>query len=433
MSGVSGTRAVLRSEQNLDRAARWSGLTAAIMIAAVPAIMALATWRNARSLTLFYLTPITLTEMLVALLAVAGGFDLKATLRNIPRSVAFAMVVWLAVVVFAALGATGDPPQAVMRGGQTLIHALFFLILSRMFAHQWFGLRRTFLIALAVGAVLFLPIIVAAVYAARLTVPFTWSAVATGVTNVRQIGFYGVVLTGTAIGMLATEQLKARQKLYGVALVTGIFLCFWSGGRGATLPALIVVALVGWFASGDARKRVIVWSLVAILIASPLSEILTPGGEFGILRILNRTTATEVEGTDFTSGRTKIWLDTISRIPERPFIGHGEGQFRSEIPTLVRSFNHPHNAVIQFFYQWGFIGTLALAVMLFPALQISWTRITNDPAVGLPSAAVLLGLAGMGLVDGPFFHPYPIMPALTCLAGLIASPPSALAREKSLS
>ncbi|HKT86493.1 MAG TPA: O-antigen ligase family protein [Novosphingobium sp.] len=396
------------------------GLTAAITIAAVPAVTALLTWR-AWSLTLFYLTPITFAELLVVLLAIAAGFDLKATLQELSKPVAAAALIWAGVVIAAALSATGDPPQAVIRGGQSLAHGLFFLVLSRMFSYQWFELRRQFLIAIAIGAVLFLPVIVSAVYAARLTVPFTWNAVATGVTNIRQIGFYGVALAGCAIGLLATEGSKPLRWLYGLALVAGMYLCFWSGGRGASLPVLIVLVLVGCFTSGAARKRVALWSLTAIAVAAPMSEGLKPWNEFGIVRILNRATATEVEGTDYSSGRIEIWISTLERVPEHPFIGHGEGQFRSEIPALQRMFNHPHNVVIQFLYQWGVIGTFAVVVMILPAICRSRMRATDDPGVGLPAIAAMLGFLGMGLVEGPFFHPYPVMPVLICLAAL-ASP-----------
>jgi O-antigen ligase len=127
---------------------------------------------------------------------------------------------------------------------------------------------------------------------------------------------------------------------------------------------------------------------------------------------------------DFTSRRTELWEQTIAAIGRSPLIGHGEGQFRSQIPASLGRLNHPHNAILQFLYQWGILGTAFLALMVVPTILAGWRAARADAGVVLPAAGAIVGLGAMSMLDGPLNYPFPIMVVIIGLAMIASVRPS---------
>lgn len=70
----------------------------------------------------------------------------------------------------------------------------------------------------------------------------------------------------------------------------------------------------------------------------------------------------------FSSGSLNFWAEAAELTAKRPLFGYGVNQFQFTIQIADGRFGHPHNFVMQVFFDWGivggsaFLGLFALAV-----------------------------------------------------------------------
>jgi hypothetical protein len=88
--------------------------------------------------------------------------------------------------------------------------------------------------------------------------------------------------------------------------------------------------------------------------------------------------------------------------------------------------------VLQFLFQWGILGTLALCIAsrhLLGSVASCWRTF---PPLALPAVGVMGGMTLMALLEGNYFHVYPLMISMACLAVLGSTlRPAALGDEGS--
>lgn len=362
-----------------------------------------------------YAFPVLLIEIYIVALAGAAGFrpiEAFSRLRSLTRS---ALAVWL-LVMMAGTVMAAQPGTATAHAAVTVLHGLFALALWDRFSSTWHGQQTALLTALACGAAMHAALVHVLAFSVHDDPGFNWNQFGPGVSNVRQLGFYGLGLVGIGVGLLASVNSSHQRWLHCALLLTGYYMVDWSGGRAAFGAAIGASAVVIALAPREARRRTASIALGAFILAMPLSLLFVPNGGWGIQSILTRSAASDLP--TYLSGRLELWTQTAEAILDHPLLGHGMGQFRSQLPSAQNFFNHPHNSVLQFLYQWGALGTAALAVAMWGLLRGHAERLRTFPAIALPATGTLAGMTLMSLLEGNFFHVYPLMVSMVCLAAL---------------
>lgn len=394
-------------------------VVAAALLLAAPAF-ALTSWLFAadRPVLLFYSTPVIMAEIAVIILAIAAGFDIRITFARLHPITRVGAAIWLAAVLFADLIAAPVEAAAIPLLFTTLVHAIFALALWSLVTTAWASHRNSFLICSAAGVGLFGLIFVSIILTEVGNPNFHWIGVGIGITNIRQLGFYGITLVGITLGFAVSAH-GWRMAIVASGLTFGFWLTILSGSRVAFTAALLVAFAVG--ISSESRSRTSLAALVAIAlaVAVPTSYLLVPHEAWGFDRIIARS----LSGgslNEYTSGRLAIWQETWSAILQSPFLGHGEGQFRSQIASAGNGLNQPHNAVLQFLYQWGLIGTVGLTLMLVSTLRNLGAAMRRRTEADLAAIGAATGLLAAAMLDGSLYYVHPVMIVVLCLVTLHA-------------
>ncbi len=402
------------------------GVGAACTLLLMPSLYALLTFQTVPDfqLTLRSLAiPVRVAEAVIVLIAMADGFSLAESWRRLDRFTRFAAVLWLASVVVAAAFAPFDRAVAIALALGTLLHgvtalALFDRLRERecaadlIIAGSW-GLAGYAILA-AVCAVLLSHV-----------AGFPWYYFGVGVSNVRQIGFYGLPVFGAALGLIAGGGPDGRRIMPVILLIAGIFLVCWSGGRAALAAAIVALLASLAIAEPRARWRVIAMVVVAVAVVFPVVQALSFDPLWGFDSLRRVVPEAGVRGMDeYSSSRLQLWRWTLQAIVAQPWLGHGEGQFSTMI--FARSgvfYNHPHNVVLQILYEWGIPGLAAIAALvgrvLWPLRSLGRSACTANA----PAACGFMGLAAMSVLEGALYHPLPILFALLFLAAIATGSP----------
>lgn len=363
-----------------------------------------------------YAVVIICVEWLVIALSVASGFHPIRAFDRMAMRTRWALLIWLIAVAVAASAAELRTIAAI-HAATTVTHALFAFVLWERLSTRWQSRGRDFLWAIALGAASYAILVVILMLTVLGDPDFLWVKFGAGVSNVRQIGFYGVALVGVSVGLLATETGTKGRWVQWAMLLAGYYLVNASGGRAAFGAALASSVLVILLARKRARASAAVRALAAFVAAGFVSLLFAPGPGWGILVILGRL-GPSPEVDMYLSGRLEMWTQTAGAILERPIFGHGQGQFRWQVTSASGTYNHPHNSILQALYDWGAVGTAALGVAVSGLASKLLVVIRRDLDVALPAAGGLVGMALMSLLEGNFYHGYPIMVAIVCLATL---------------
>lgn len=247
----------------------------------------------------------------------------------------------------------------------------------------------------AIGCVAYLAIIIAVFHTVGTNPDFDWRAFGIGVSNNRQIAFYGWVGVGAGAGFLACLSNKPARLSGLILFFTVLVLVCVSGGRAAFGAALVAIILAG--IASRSRVRISYWlSALACLVASAaLAYIVTPNTErFGSLIVFQRTTNTGQDLAEYSAHRTVFWAETVKQIEQRPLLGHGEGALKHRVEIAKGRYNHPHNSVLQFLYQWGIIGTGMLIILGWPAIRGAFAQLSRPDGPNAAAMAGALGISG---------------------------------------
>lgn len=390
-----------------------------LLVAASPIVFGALTWRLGPSVlqdvVRRFSVPIAVTELLVILFALRGGFGLREPFTRAPAWTKVALAI-LGVVAFGtALTATADPFSAKVRTLTSVLHVLFALSLIHLLSGRWRPLRAAVWPSIVLGTLGFMVLVAAMVATIEDPQAFDWLRFHLGVTNVRQLGFYSVIGAAAALGLALTA--PGERTRWGWIGATGVLLAlsFWSGTRsslaafGAT-SVFAALAFPGLRSVAAART----WALAVLLglCLSFLHQVRHPA--YGAFRIWASS-----EGDNPDTGRLEVWLGTLRVIPQSPWIGFGESQFRSLVPEAGGVFNHPHNWLLQIVFQWGVIGAacyFALAAFVLHRFYRS-TRAIGSAA--LPAFLVATSLLVYALYEGTLYHPYPISMLLVAIAWVV--------------
>lgn len=200
---------------------------------------------------------------------------------------------------------------------------------------------------------------------------------------------------------------KARLRLALVIMVIGLVMTHSRGGNSAFFASLLIVgAVYGWLEKEHRLRNGLI--LASILVV----DVLIVSQYFGLEALKDRLANTHVAVTrvdgqlqvNVDDLRQYVYRDALPLAKDRPLIGQGAGSFESVFqqyagPELASAyFDHAHNDYLQFWIEYGLLGSLPLALFLVLAVRQALRPLlqrqgTFRSGVGFGAALALLALA----------------------------------------
>lgn len=396
-----------------------------ILLAAMPPIMALATWDTQghfgsnMGVLRFLAPPILAAELAMILLAGWAWLRMQRPPLAISRTIA-AMSITLTLIIVCMPLFAPNPILATIRAAMTMIHFCFGLSVITMLRLAGFGQWRRLWWTLASGIAFYLLLIPIFVLSIDDPTRFGWQSFGLGVANIRHAGFYAITGAGLALGLAATEPRRLRYWL-ATAIAAGAFaFAFWSGSRGPLIALVLAFPVSTWLAPRLRTLPLIIAAAASLGAGFLIAQIHTPPSSvFGAGRMMASVTAEHGDSisSGVMSGRAGLWHAALEAWVSRPWFGYGEGQVQDILATgTALQLHHPHNMILQLLLQWGLIGTLLMLALM----ALAWWRILGKVRASggalAPAFVALNMLLAAALYDGVFFFTYPMM-MLALLAG----------------
>jgi hypothetical protein len=210
--------------------------------------------------------------------------------------------------------------------------------------------------------------------------------------------------------LLAPATRAGRVLLIAAAMIiwTGFA---WSGSRAPAIGLAFALMLWFWRGAPIERRMLIIYVPPLAVIALALSYNLgTPYRQMGWWDAFVRTAqAAGLESV--TSERSHFWAVTLQHALTSCWIGHGADSYLYIHP--VQNGNQPHNVLLQWFLEYGLLGTVPLVLLLLRGTKnLNGQTGTFDASRPLSTwaSASLAGAAIYGLMDGVFYHMVIFMP-----------------------
>lgn len=398
-------------------------LLAGLLIAVAPALHTLATWDLDGRLSSqafavrHYSYVIMVIELCVIWLAARNELSLTKAISALPTSVSVLLGAWFAFALAALFSSVTDLANATLILARYTIHGFFLIALVHLVRNaNEFEIRR-WLAVLSVGAVVYVLLLVVFSVLVPDTKNFRWVLRLPSATNIRQIGNnVGILMIAPTVLLLSKG--KSRLLPYALAFIVVLAFATWTGSRASLLGFAIGVTvglLIVRNFSTVQNACISGLSAVAGILISLVVPV--PHTSFGLFRLFK----TSGEQIDTSSGRLELWTQTWQQILHSPWFGYGSGRFAREMNRLYGvELNHPHNFILQYFYDWGvFGGTTALLVLAILGLKILQKK-DADPIARFAAITAYCAICSMAMIDSPLFHPLPIAVALALIAPVFA-------------
>jgi len=210
-------------------------------------------------------------------------------------------------------------------------------------------------------------------------------------------------------GWLVATFKKLKLNLFQLAVIlfSGIAI-FWAQSEAALLSLGLAMILFGLFFSKRSR---ILTSLILVLIL--IAVVLTPAKNY----LFEKLTLQDFSG----QVRLQIWQETLAMLKDNPFLGAGLSGYQTKIIPYHESgkiiggkfqpieiYLYPHNIILNFWSELGFLGLLAFFWLFYEYFKKSiklWRESKNYyyRTLALTLILVLLTIIIHGLVDVPYF------------------------------
>lgn len=413
-----------------------SSLQLLVVVGLTPVLMVLVPWdfgpdmNHYRGFMRGSSLTVTFVEMLFLLIALTRGFSLFAAIRNLPELSKLGAASFLVVAAAGAVLSAKVPVYALIGIAKIVVHALFFLAISREAALGDSRFRRGLWLAAGCGVLGYclLWLIDIAVYNPKAD---DWIWLVPALTHVRWVGFFALASFCSGVGTLTLNsagQIKVTKMMLPLLfMAVGFFLAFWTATRGAMLAILITTIFASYF-SRDWKAiagLTLGAAIIAISIAIALPNVHTAYG-------LERLLSSAAQGQDvngLSSNRLQLWIETLQKIGLHPWIGSGIDQFRFLGPEATLGFRHPHQSILQLLFSAGILGMVALTFVVAPLMRLLPTALPSPTEWA--AASFLIAGTIYGLHDGFFYYAYPVMLYVMAIAILIKFPAPLSASDRS--
>jgi O-antigen ligase len=362
-------------------------------------------------------------ELATIILAISSGLSIQKEWLALHRSTKFLMSVWL-LSVFVATALAEFPSAAMLSLVSWMTHALFAISLFYLF-RLWrnidqFNVVAAFSNAIPLGATAYVLTIAIFMTVVGISADFDWVSSQPGFPHIRHSGYFLMTAMALSTAMIATRSGRQRV-LHTVLLAVSFGFAIWIGSRGPLIAYFAMLAGSMILFRPMRNARTLGHIALAVVAATVLSQAF-PTPDHSAFNVISRFLGLKL-GTveELSSSRTEFWRQTWHAIVANPIIGHGGNQFRLQVPIAGANYNHPHDSIFQFAYDWGVIGAASLLALLGQNI-IKMCRIAvKDSNRLLGSFLVVISMAGFSLIDGVFYYNLPIMLFLTCAAAILAS------------
>lgn len=395
-------------------------LNAMCLLALLPSVYVLLTWDNDGKLGLLAYAmrhlslPVSAAELFAIYLTSRQNFEIRTGIAKLDLVTKLLLGIWLIFACLPILVANSYSPQSALVTLQYGLHGIFLaaLIYLADTNQNERVTRETALLLLLSGGVAYVGILTVFALLVPNKETFPWTMRLPSGTNIRQIGYFVAIMAVVPFSLALFSQ--KRNVVYSLILAGFVAFIAWTGSRGA-LAGLFFGMLAGTvFVGRIPMYSRILMVLLSIIFGLAVSLTLpTPAPEFGLVRIVS-----SVEQGEIGNGRFFVWESTLTEILKSPLIGHGSGSFKHNMQEAYGlDFNHPHQFILQFVYDWGLIGGIAAGVLLLKLFLFCLTnaRVSRDSA-GVAALSSMCTLAAVGLIDGALFYPFSIFLALSIVA-----------------
>jgi O-antigen ligase len=366
----------------------------------------------------FWLVP-QLFEIATIIFALSQGCSPSAQIKALNLPVRLLVLLWVINLAIATAMAA-QPQTAVLSAISWMIHGLFALSLWHLFKGWAANSANRIAATLPLGSAAFGLLIIGFVSLVGVGSDYNWILSLPGFPHIRHSGYFLMPALALATWMIFSSSGRTKYA-YAVLLAMNFGFAIWIGSRGPLIvyaalliPALLVFARVyprAKFGSGA--------SVTAALLAGILMSQTIPAPAHTSFNALSRFLRADNSVDSFSSGRTELWRDGLKAISQQPFLGHGGNQFRYQVPSAQKTYNHPHNSILQFTYEWGLIGALAMFSLIALGVAAMVRATMRDPERNLGLFFAGSSILLFSLIDGLLYYNLPIMLFLVCLAGIV--------------
>ena len=199
---------------------------------------------------------------------------------------------------------------------------------------------------------------------------------------------------------------KMRLRLALVIMVIALVMTHSRGGNTGFMVGLLVAGLIFTVRDTTHRKRNLL-----ILLSIVLIDVLIISQYFGLERLKERLVNTQI-AVEVVDGQTTFNINdqrddvvrqAIPLMQDKPLTGQGAGTFEAVFPryadhTLPQHFDHAHNDYVQFWVEYGLLGSLPLAIFVLLALWqgIKALWLASSPYSSGVGFGATLGIVAMG-------------------------------------
>lgn len=330
-------------------------------------------------------------------------------------------MVWLlsATLIFATISTLANVPTLGTSYLAIVRYALHFAVAWQLFRALSLGDGidvQTWLAWISWGALAYTGALTLFVLTVRDPANFNWAELVPTGTNIRQIGDKLALFALAPLALIIFANGKTRWTHFAIAVAIVAFVS-WSGTRAALVGifgALLVATVFTWKVL---PKLGLLYANLSVAAGMAISLLFpTPSPLYGLIRM-----ARAVSEDEISAGRNGIWYFAIEKVGEKPWIGHGSGTFRELVQTETGyRLNHPHNFILQYLFDWGLLGG---GMMLIILAWVGWTLVRMTSVAPLGRFAALAGFAGIcaiGMIDGVFYYPMPIVIAILLIVPAFA-------------
>ena len=340
--------------------------------------------------------------------------------RRLPTTAGWLFLAWLGAASMS-VALSDHLMHALIRHAEWVCHSLFAYTL-------WTYLRRDttrvkwILLMIPLGFYLTGLILLQFWFAHPNPSGHNWFTGTPAFGHIRYVGYYalaGLIFSMSPLLGLGEGVSWGERLLVGAAMAFCWAFLFWAGGRAAIGAAVAGAVVFLWFAPRRQRPWVAGVSLLAATAGAWLSTLFRVADpRMGFFQSIERTaSATSVNA--LSTGRLAMWETTIEAIEKHPWFGLGpEGYLYLE--TKVYGVQ-PHNLLLQFLVEWGLIGTVLFAALLFLVFRKALSNLGQEEkslhrTARITALALLVAFTVHSLVDGLYYHVVPLMLLFTSIA-----------------
>ncbi|MDE1242756.1 O-antigen ligase family protein [Vibrio aestuarianus] len=162
-------------------------------------------------------------------------------------------------------------------------------------------------------------------------------------------------------------------------------------------------------------------SVYVLIISLFLIDTFIVSNWFGLEKVKQRLVETSLE----SESRDDVIRYSLVAIQERPLTGYGAGTFYSTFPAYNQGdvklfYDHAHNDYIQFVFEYGFVASAILLLMILVSGKQAFHAFKNRRSklmrgIGLSSVMAIIGMTIHMSVDFPLQAPANTLYFLLCL------------------